>query len=419
MPGRSIRPITRRALIGGMAALSIAGRRRALARSASPVGFIASGERSSTWNVLYRAAILDGLAREGLAPSAGLRWHERYAGTKDDVAPLTRELLAEGVAVLICTGSTTRPAIDATGGRVPIVYGFSGDPIVAGLTDGGLSRPRGNATGVTMMSVEINAKRIEILKEIAPAMRRIALLCSPQHPGEAGEVEVCRRTVASLGVDLLYMPVSDTEAVDQALAQAAAAATDALVALPDSTTLASRERIAASALARRIPSASGWAMFPESGALMSFGPNLRASYGRVGQIAARVGGGRQAGRAADRAALPLRAGAQPEDCRGHRPAGAAVGAGARRPGHRVEQIPFGRNRPAFSRSQRDREAPKVNLLATKGRKRFPDRCAIGKRCSQPSRTSSSTLAPARKRAASSSGSNSTPIGFLAKASDCM
>jgi putative ABC transport system substrate-binding protein len=281
------RHLGRRRFLAGTAAVPFAAMAPGRGCAGTPtVGYLSFNTRQESAPI--RDAILDGLADQGFSVPRNLRWLERYAdGLPDRVEPLARELLAEGADAIVVNGAATRRTIAVAADRVPVVYGFSGDPMAAGFADS-LSRPRGNATGLSLMIVEINAKRIQILKDIAPATRRIALISHPNHPGEAGEVEVCRRTVASLGIDLLYMPVQSREDIDRALAQAAAAAADAVVALPDSITTPNRERIAAWAIAQRVPSASGWAVFAQSGALMTYGPNQRDCYRRVGYFAARV-----------------------------------------------------------------------------------------------------------------------------------
>ncbi len=199
---------------------------------------------------------------------------------------LTRELVAEGAEVIIANGGSTAPAMTAAG-PVPVVYGFSGDPVAAGIANG-LAHPRGNATGVTLMWPEANAKRIEILKELAPAVRRIALISSPNPPGEPAEIEVCRRSVASLGIEMTYMPVFNDADLEKALAQVATEEADAVVSPPDPVTLRNRARLASWARERRLPFASGWALQADSGALMTYGPSVTWGYQRVGYYAARV-----------------------------------------------------------------------------------------------------------------------------------
>jgi len=287
----------RRMVLRGLAALPLACASAARARAGLPaVGYVSGGERGSAVDRIYRGGILKGLAEEGFSAPDKLRWLDRYAGNIPDrptmvrtLEMLTRELVAEGAEAILCNGVSTVPAI-AAAGPVPVVYGFSGDPISAGLADT-LARPRGNATGVTLMFVETNAKRIEILKELKPSIRRLALLSSPNHPGEPGEIEVCRRAVATLGIDLAYMPVLNAADLEKALLRTQAEGADALMTLPDGVSIPNRDRLAAWALERRVPYVSGWAIQADSGALITYGPSVTWCFQRVGHYAARVLGG--------------------------------------------------------------------------------------------------------------------------------
>jgi putative ABC transport system substrate-binding protein len=289
--------VNRRILLGGMAVLPFAAARAARARTDPPsVGYVSGGDKGSDLDLIYRESMLKGLAEQGFVAPDKLRWLERYAGAIAErpkmvtaLQALTRELVADGADVIMANGQSSVPAI-AAAGAVPVVYGFSGDPVAAGLADS-LAKPRGNATGVTLMWPEANAKRIEFLKELAPSVRRIALISSPNHPGEPAEIEVCRRSVAALGIDMTYMPVFSTADLEKALVQAAAENADAVVAPPDPVTNLNRARLASWAIERRIPYASGWAMHADSGGLMTYGPTVTWSYQRVGYYAARVLGG--------------------------------------------------------------------------------------------------------------------------------
>ncbi|MFO1158930.1 MAG: ABC transporter substrate-binding protein [Reyranellaceae bacterium] len=285
-----MKTMNRRGVMAGGAGLAAAGLAQAHAQGAvRTVGYLSNGERGDSLNAVWSKAILEGLASQGFTVPGRLRWLDRYTGRpgREGLEALALRLLEEGAELITTNGASVRAAMSAVGGKVPIVFGFSADPVLAGLTDS-LARPNHNATGVTMMMVELNAKRIEILKQLVPTIRRIALLSFPNHPGEAGEIDVCRRTVASLGIELQYLPVLDTSAVPKALADAEAAKADALIALPDPVSIRSRSELAAWAIARRMPFASGWSVLADAGALMTYGPSLSASYQRVGWYAARI-----------------------------------------------------------------------------------------------------------------------------------
>ena len=84
---------------------------------------------------------------------------------------------------------------------MPVVFAFSGDPVVAGIVQS-LARPGGNATGMSFMSVELNPKRIDFLRTMLPACRKIALLSNARHFGEENEIAACQRTVEGVGIEL-------------------------------------------------------------------------------------------------------------------------------------------------------------------------------------------------------------------------
>ena len=273
-----------------LAGLVVASTSPARARSGLPtVGYVSGGVKGDPLNALWEGSIREGLAAQGFTIPDKLNWIDRYSGDFDQqrITVLARELVDQGAELIMANGLSTRAAINGAAGRVPVVYSFSGDPIAARVADS-LARPGHNATGVTLMVVETNAKRIELLKELVPQTRRIALLSFPNHPGEAGEIEVCRRTVASLGIELLYLPVFTAQEVDKALVQALDTKADAVVAVQGGVVTARRAHLAAWAIEKRLPLAAGWAIFADDGALMSYGPSVRWCFARAGYLAARV-----------------------------------------------------------------------------------------------------------------------------------
>ncbi|MBV8392451.1 MAG: ABC transporter substrate-binding protein [Alphaproteobacteria bacterium] len=258
------------------------------------VGYLSGGVKGDGLNTLWTDGMRDGLAQSGFTLPDKLRWLERYAGgggdyaaLQDRLAALAQELIDEGADVILANGGSTRPAIKGAAGKVPVIFGFSGDVISAGITDS-LARPPAMATGVTLMMVETNAKRINLLKELLPQTRRISLLSSPNHPGEAGEIEVCRTTVSTVGIEMLYMPVYGRDDIEKALVRSLDAKVDAVVTLQDPVISANRDRLAAWAIEHRLPLVSPWAIMAESGAVMAYGPSVRWCFTRVGALAARI-----------------------------------------------------------------------------------------------------------------------------------
>ena len=158
-----------------------------------------------------------------------------------------------------------------------MIFALSSDPEKAGLVDS-LARPGRNFTGATFMSYEVNPKRLELLKEVFPALSRIALMSNPEHAGEDKEFEMSRRAAASLGVALQYVPVRSAQDFEPAFAAIAAAGAEAIVALPDALIMQHRARVIDFGAKQRIPVVSGWPAFARSGGLMTYGPNLRNSF---------------------------------------------------------------------------------------------------------------------------------------------
>ncbi len=218
-------------------------------------------------------AVRAGLAERGSIEGRNYVLLERYAGgSLDRIPALAAELVAERVDVIVSQGAAIH-GVHAAVTTVPIVFGFSGDPVVAGFATS-LAHPLGNLTGVTHMSIELNGKRIDMLHEIMPRLERIAILANPTHPGDQLELENSKRAADRLGIRLQYWPVRSATELDAALAGMAADPPQAIVAFPDAIIMQLRERIIGFGLARRIPAVSGWAAFAQSGGLLTYGPKL-------------------------------------------------------------------------------------------------------------------------------------------------
>jgi putative ABC transport system substrate-binding protein len=170
---------------------------------------------------------------------------------------------------------------------IPIVAVYSGDMIEAGLVTS-LARPGGNITGVQLMNNELVGKRIEVLKEILPSVKRLAVLAWPGHTGLNSERDATMSAAAKLDLSASFYPVSNTQEIDAALAAARAAGADSLLLFPDPVTLAARERIATFALKHRMPLVSGWDNYALAGGLLTYGPNLGEAWRRAANYVDRI-----------------------------------------------------------------------------------------------------------------------------------
>lgn len=181
---------------------------------------------------------------------------------------------------------------------IPLIAIYSGDLVDGGLVTS-LASPGRNISGIQLMALDLVGKRIQILKEIVPSVKRLAVLASPNHPGVHGERDASIAAAKKLGLSVAYYPVKDQQELDAGLAAARAAGTDALVLFPDGVTNAGRERIAAFALQHKLPSVSGWDVYAIAGGLVTYGPNMRASYRHLASYVDRVLKG------ADPATMPI------------------------------------------------------------------------------------------------------------------
>src|SRR3954451_11751481 len=119
--------------------------------------------------------------------------------------PLVQELLAGKVDVIVTGGPAIRAAPLAAA-SVPVVFGFSGDPVDAGIV-ASFARPGGNATGVSLLSLELSAKRIDLLKEAKPTMTRVAVVSNPDHAGDTSELKATREAAGKLGLAIEHFEV--------------------------------------------------------------------------------------------------------------------------------------------------------------------------------------------------------------------
>jgi putative ABC transport system substrate-binding protein len=170
---------------------------------------------------------------------------------------------------------------------VPVVYVFSGDPVSAGLADS-LARPRGNMTGLTFMAADLNGKRLELLREISPELRRVAIIANPEHPGEHIERSYSEEAAQRLGLSIDYFPTSTHDELARAFAKMGNDPPQAISLFADGFAIENRQSIIDFAMAHHIPVVSGWPVFAKSGALCTYGPRLAESYRRLAYYVDRI-----------------------------------------------------------------------------------------------------------------------------------
>jgi ABC-type uncharacterized transport system substrate-binding protein len=191
---------------------------------------------------------------------------------------LARELAAQKPDLLIGVGGdVVRALVDASNGT-PVVGGVSDNPVRAGIALA-LARPGKVFTGVTFLTDEMAAKRMELLNEVASAARRVAVVWNPQHLDD--EMLFARPAAETLGISLTSHPLSKLAEADATLREAGASGAEALFVIPSRTTNIAAGKIAQFGREYRLPVIAAWREFVDAGCLLSYGPSRKFEAKRI------------------------------------------------------------------------------------------------------------------------------------------
>ncbi len=249
------------------------------------LGWIAPGTAAEGAPLLE--ALRQGLRDLGYSEDRNLaidaRWGEHSAAR---IETLAAELVATKPQVIVTLGPTAMTVRRVTT-TLPVVFGFSGDPVQALLVRS-FARPGSNFTGISFLALELVGKRIELLKATMPGIKRIAIVANAQHPGDQAERRASEAAATALGLDVEYFEAAGAAQLDQALATIPKSRCEAVVMFPIQSIISNSARIAAWSIRHRIPAVSGWAQFAEEGNLMSYGANVRESFRRLATFVDRI-----------------------------------------------------------------------------------------------------------------------------------
>ena len=211
-------------------------------------------------------------------------WSGGVGAVLDDT--IAQALATRPDVIVAAGGLVVRPLIKADVAQ-PVVFTYSGDAVLGGIVKS-YPRPGVNRSGVSLFSLELVPKRIALLKETLPALKRLAIVGWPQHAGEPNEREAAISTARKLGLEHVFVPVSTRDDLDRAFDDVVRERCEALLVFADGVTVNFADRFAAFSRARRIPTISGWAVFAEQGNLMSYGPVLRDCHARLAVYVDRI-----------------------------------------------------------------------------------------------------------------------------------
>jgi putative tryptophan/tyrosine transport system substrate-binding protein len=196
-----------------------------------------------------------------------------YHPTPQAAAEAVADLLRSNPDLIVAWGTVGAVATKKAGTQVPVVFLSVGVPVEIGLVSS-LSRPGGNMTGVTFeAATETYAKRLQLLKEIVPRLSRVAVLYAVGDPNAEHAFKSAQGAAPSLGVQLRLVPVQGPGDLESAFAAMKTAGADGVLVVAGALTFTSGGRIAALALANRLPSSHAFRETVEAGGLVSLGPN--------------------------------------------------------------------------------------------------------------------------------------------------
>ena len=212
----------------------------------------------------------------------------RYAEGYDERLPeLAADLVRGKPDVIFAVGPPPASAAARATNTIPMIFVGVGDPVGTGLVPS-LARPPGNVTGITLLAVELAAKRLQILKEAVPEATRIAILWNPGNAVNGRELKEAQASAAALAVTLLPVELRSPDEFDEAFAATGRNRPDALFVLSSPVTFLNRPRITGFATKRRLPTICALREYALAGCLMSYGPSYADHFRRAATYVDRI-----------------------------------------------------------------------------------------------------------------------------------
>lgn len=275
----------RRELIGLLAGVAVSPCFPVLAqRRPVQIGWLAFGRNAEGQ---IDRSLREALAQNGLDEQRNINILYRFAnGNSAQLLPLADELVALKPNILVgIGGDVVKALVEASKGGIPVVGGVSDNPIRAGFAES-LARPGKNFTGVTFLTDEMAAKRMELLNEVIPGAKRVAVIYNPQHLDD--ELTFARRAAGSLSIDLSVHPIEHAGDLDAALRGATINRSDAIFVIASRLTNLLSDKLAQFGLQEKIPVIAAWREFTTSGALLSYGPDRVLQAKRIAEYVQKI-----------------------------------------------------------------------------------------------------------------------------------
>jgi putative ABC transport system substrate-binding protein len=235
-----------------------------------------------------RKNLVAALAAKGFVEGQNLTFEQRSADAQPQrLNGLIDELKAANVDVIVTFGYPPALAAKNSAGVIPVVITGAGDPVATGLVDG-LARPGGQLTGVTELSTDLSAKRLEILRDAVPNLRRVAMLWNADDLGMTLRYQAAESAAGVLGVKVQALGVREPDDFDHAFAEMQRDPPQAILMVSDALTMLNRKHVVEFANANRLPTIFEVGAVARDGGLMSYGPKQSEIGERAADLVARI-----------------------------------------------------------------------------------------------------------------------------------
>jgi len=285
-------PVLRRrnfiALLGGGLLAAAAGPRALRAQqhgNLPTIGFLGA-TTPKVWSA-WVAAFLQRLGELGWVDGRNVAIEYRWAeGREDRYAEFAREFIRLKVGVIVTSGTGPVMAVKKATSDIPIVFAAAGDPVGTGIV-AGLARPGGNVTGLSNQQTDLAGNRLELLREVAPSLRRVAVMGNVKTPNvtlEMNEVEV---VAPKLGLEVITMKINKTEDIVPGI-ESLKGRVDGLYVCTDPLLTTHAARINSFAISEKLPTMYAFREYVLNGGLMSYGPNFPDLFRRAGDFVDKI-----------------------------------------------------------------------------------------------------------------------------------
>ena len=248
------------------------------------IGFLGTASASAwgPWTAAFvqRLRALDWI--EGRTVAIEYRWAE---GRTERYAEIAAEFVRLKVDIIVTSGSAVLAARQATS-VIPIVFAVANDPLGSGLV-ASLSRPGGNVTGLSAQQSDLVSKRLELLREVVPGIRQLAILANVGYPAAVLEMDEVQGTARTFGFEVAKLEIRRPEDIAPAF-EALKGRAEALYVCSDPFVNANRIRINTLALVARLPTSYAHREYVDAGGLMSYGPNFADLFRRSAELVDKV-----------------------------------------------------------------------------------------------------------------------------------